>query len=232
MTIRADEFFGKDLKVYNTKMTEIIIQQTKEDIAILQEKLEKLEELQRTKSPAEEAYKRVYGCYPPTTPSVSNSEDERWSAFQKGYNASKEECSEWKNVALLFGEELVSISPCGYYDMTAEEWVKWAKGAYEKNSDDLLKLVREKQRKCEALVDKLQDKNPKPPFEPTPQEPAKNKVPLYTRFTDRGAYGQIYFDDALRAVRSFLVDEAVIENENHEYITFTLQKSLLEFTND
>ena len=50
------------------------------------------EELQRTKSPVEEAFYRVYGCYPPTTPSVSNSEDERWSAFQKGYNASKEEC--------------------------------------------------------------------------------------------------------------------------------------------
>jgi hypothetical protein len=67
--------------------------------------------------------------------------------------------------------------------------------------------------------------------EPTPQEPAKDKVPLYTRFTGEGAYGQIYFDDALRVVRSFLVDEAVIENEDHEYITFTLQKSLLEFTN-
>ena len=99
MTIRADEFFGKDLKVYDTEMTETI-QQTKEDIAILQEKLQKLEELQRTKSPIEKAFYRVYGCYPPTTPSVSNSEDERWSNFQKGYNASKEECSEWKNVAL------------------------------------------------------------------------------------------------------------------------------------
>ena len=72
-------------------MTETI-QQTKEDIAILQEKLQKLEELQRTKSPIEKAFYRVYGCYPPTTPSVSNSEDERWSNFQKGYNASKEEC--------------------------------------------------------------------------------------------------------------------------------------------
>ena len=91
MTITADEFFGKDLKVYDTKMTETI-QQTKEDIAILQEKLQKLEELQRTKSPIEKAFYRVYGCYPPTTPSVSNSEDERWSNFQKGYNASKEEC--------------------------------------------------------------------------------------------------------------------------------------------
>ena len=69
------------------------IQQTKEDIAVLQEKLKKLEELEieNHKSPVEEAYKRVYGWYPPTTPSVSNSEDERWSNFQKGYNASKEE---------------------------------------------------------------------------------------------------------------------------------------------
>ena len=39
------------------------------------------------KSPAEEAYKEVYGWYPPTTPSVCNYEDNRWSAFQSGYNA-------------------------------------------------------------------------------------------------------------------------------------------------
>ena len=38
------------------------------------------------KSPVEVAYKRVYGEYPPTTPSVSNYEDNRWSAFQSGYS--------------------------------------------------------------------------------------------------------------------------------------------------
>ena len=38
------------------------------------------------KSPVEAAYKRVYGWYPPTTPSVSNYEDNRWSAFQSGYS--------------------------------------------------------------------------------------------------------------------------------------------------
>ena len=41
----------------------------------------------KPKSPAEEAYKAVYGAYPPTTPSVSNFEDTRWSVFQAGYNA-------------------------------------------------------------------------------------------------------------------------------------------------
>ena len=45
----------------------------------------------KPKSPVEEAYKRVYGAYPPTTPSVSNYEDNRWSAFQNGYNSSKED---------------------------------------------------------------------------------------------------------------------------------------------
>jgi hypothetical protein len=44
------------------------------------------------KSSAEKAYKEVYGWYPPTTPSVSNYEDNRWSAFQKGYTSAKEDC--------------------------------------------------------------------------------------------------------------------------------------------
>jgi hypothetical protein len=145
-------------------MTEI--EKTEGEIKILQAKLELLKEMEKHKSPCEEAYKEVYGCYPPTTPSVSNSEDERWSAFQQGYNASKEDCKV--------------------------------------------------------------DEEPKP----TSQPPAKDKVLLYTRFEDEGNDSQIFFDDALRVVRSFLVDEAVIENEDHEYITFTLQKSLLEFPND
>jgi hypothetical protein len=78
-----------ELLVEQQKTNDETIQTLKEDIAILQEKLQKLEELQRTKSPVEEAYKKVYGAYPPTTPSVSNFEDTRWSVFQAGYNASK-----------------------------------------------------------------------------------------------------------------------------------------------
>ena len=72
------------------KMTEI--EKTEGEIKVLQAKLELLKEMENHKSPAEEAYKAVYGWYPPTTPSVSNYEDNRWSAFQKGYNASKEDC--------------------------------------------------------------------------------------------------------------------------------------------
>jgi hypothetical protein len=68
-------------------MTETI-QQLKEDIAILQEKLQKLEELQRTKSPAEEAFKRVYYRYPDKL----DVEHGGWDIFEKGYNTSKEDC--------------------------------------------------------------------------------------------------------------------------------------------
>ena len=72
------------------KMTEI--EEVKAQLKVLQAKLELLKEMENYKSSAEKAFKKVYGEYPPTTPSVSNSEDERWSNFQKGYNASKEEC--------------------------------------------------------------------------------------------------------------------------------------------
>ena len=38
------------------------------------------------KSPLEAAYKRVFGEYPPTDPSVHNFDDNQWFAFQKGYS--------------------------------------------------------------------------------------------------------------------------------------------------
>jgi hypothetical protein len=63
------------------------VESIKAEIKVLQSKLEFYEELEKTKSSVEEAYKRVYGAYPPTTPSVSNFEDTRWSVFQAGYNA-------------------------------------------------------------------------------------------------------------------------------------------------
>ena len=38
------------------------------------------------KSPIEAAYKRVFGEYPPTDPSVHNFDDNQWFAFQNGYS--------------------------------------------------------------------------------------------------------------------------------------------------
>ena len=76
-------------------MTEI--QKVKAEIKVLQSKLSFLEELEKTKSPVEEAFKDWMGVYPPTNPSVDNIFDIRWRAFQMGYNAAYEEkVSEWE----------------------------------------------------------------------------------------------------------------------------------------
>ena len=57
-------------------MTEI--EKTKGEIKVLQSKLALLEELDRVKSPAEEAFKRVYCRYPDKYGSA-------WDIFEKGY---------------------------------------------------------------------------------------------------------------------------------------------------
>ena len=76
-------------------MTEI--QKVKAEIKMLEKKLSFLEELEKTKSPVEEAFKDWMGVYPPTNPSVDNIFDIRWRAFQMGYNAAYEEkVSEWE----------------------------------------------------------------------------------------------------------------------------------------
>lgn len=40
--------------------------------------------------------------------------------------AEKQEPVAWKNAAMRLGEELSSVGPEGYYDMTAEQWLSWA----------------------------------------------------------------------------------------------------------
>ena len=67
------------------------IEEVKAQIKVLQSKLSFLEELSKTKSPVEEAYKRVYGWYPDTGIGTGMSYV-WWDVFCKGYNASKEDC--------------------------------------------------------------------------------------------------------------------------------------------
>ena len=81
-----EQFYGP---LDGGKMTEI--EELKAQIKVLEKKLSFLEELEQTKSPAEEAYKRWMDVYPPTGPSVDGIDDIRWRAFQMGYNAAYEE---------------------------------------------------------------------------------------------------------------------------------------------
>ena len=64
------------------------IEKTEKEIAVLQKKLELLKEMEKHKTPCEEAFKKVFNHYP-------NEKDFRegiWFGFEKGYNASKEDC--------------------------------------------------------------------------------------------------------------------------------------------
>ena len=148
---------------YETPMTEIEeeIEKVKAQIKVLEKKISFLEELEKTKTPCEEAYKRVYGNYPTTHITDGCWDSPTWMHFVNGYKSAQK-------------------------DYKVGEF----------------------------------------------QEPAKDVVSLYERFVNEGAYGMTSFENALRVVNDFLLDEGVIEDESGEYITFTLQKSLLDTPND
>lgn len=138
-------------------MTETI-QQLKEDIAILQEKLQKLEELEKTKTPVEECYKDWWGEYPGDENWTSDAT--RWQGFQAGYNAAYEEKvaqepeeNEWKSVALRFGEKLSGYLSDGYYELSPAAWFRWAVFTYGKGQQ-IKNAVRESVRWCEENPDK------------------------------------------------------------------------------
>ena len=80
---------------YETPMTksEEEIEKVKAQIKVLEKKLSFLEELEKTKSPVEEAYKRVYGVYP-----MTDLGDGCWENFQKGYEQAQKDykVGEWE----------------------------------------------------------------------------------------------------------------------------------------
>ena len=65
-------------------MTEI--EEVKAQIKVLEKKLSFLEELEKTKSPYEEGYKKVFGYYP-----VTDIGDGYWEYFQNGYKQAQKD---------------------------------------------------------------------------------------------------------------------------------------------
>ena len=77
------------LEIKERKMTsKETIQTVKEDIALLQEKLKKLEEMEKHKTPAEEAFYRVYSRY------SGELDGSSWDIFEKGYNEAHKDAVE------------------------------------------------------------------------------------------------------------------------------------------
>ena len=78
---------------YETPMTknEEEIEKVKAEIKVLEKKLSLLEEAEKTKTPCEEAYKRVYGNYPFTDIADTCWSGSTWTDFSTGYNAAQED---------------------------------------------------------------------------------------------------------------------------------------------
>jgi len=68
-------------------MTEI--EEVKAQIKMLEKKLSFLEELEKTKSPVEEAFKDNYGVYPNELKTTDDFNC--WKSFKRGYNAAQED---------------------------------------------------------------------------------------------------------------------------------------------
>jgi hypothetical protein len=112
------------------------IEKTKAEIKMLEKKLSFLEELEKTKSPVEEAYKDAYGKYPvkdvseDLTP-LDNWNVISWDAFQKGYDAAYEE--KVKETAQERGERLHKD-----VERVVKENLEWCEEHPEKSVEDYL----------------------------------------------------------------------------------------------
>jgi len=191
-------------------MTEI--EKTEGEIKVLQAKLELLKEMENHKSPVEEAYKEVYGWYPPTTPSVDNYEDTRWSAFQNGYNASQEPEKEQK-----WDVVRESVKWCEEHrDESVEEYLKpQTPDKIEENLREAFQKVqqteewKETQRKIDGNYDELVEKdNPKPMDDVVNRLIKKYQAQkLWNRVRDELGYSVDCCDSIVDLVEDWILDE-------------------------
>ena len=203
-----------ETKLEVKKMTEI--EKTEGEIKVLQAKLELLKEMENHKTPAEEAFKRVYGWYPPTTPSVDNYEDTRWSAFQNGYNASQKPEKEQK------------------WDVVRES-VKWCEEHPDESVEDYLKphtpekteqLLREAFKKVQQTEEwKETQRKIDSNYEEKVEEEPKPMNEVLDRLENK-------YKDAEENAASYMTDEVVNrmlkkwEENPPDFLKFELGKTL------
>jgi hypothetical protein len=147
-------------------MTEI--EKTEGEIKVLQAKLELLKEIEKHKSPVEEAYERVYGNYPMGEPF--------WIVFKKGYeSAQKDYKVEEPKKEQKWGDIVrESVKWCKEHpDESVEDWIKpQTPEQIEKSLREAFQKVqqteewKETQRKIDSNYNELVESGTEPP-EPT-----------------------------------------------------------------
>ena len=71
---------------------------------------------------------------------------------------------DWRNVAIRVGEELSSVGPDGYYDMTADQWIDWAMaqkphGTLSLAQQDLIRRAEEAFEASQQLIQSYLEKD-------------------------------------------------------------------------
>ena len=103
------------------------IEKTKGEIKVLQAKLELLKEMEKYKTPVEEAYKRVYGNYPDTGLGTGFSYV-WWDVFQKAYEQAQkdykvEEPEELKTLYQMLYDRVWIEPCCDEFCNIVKEWM-------------------------------------------------------------------------------------------------------------
>jgi hypothetical protein len=91
------------------------------DREAMKQALEALEMLAKWEHPASHITTKSGRIYPHHV--AANAATALRTAIEQ---AEKQEPAAWNNAAIRLGEELSSIGPDGYYNMTAEQWLDWA----------------------------------------------------------------------------------------------------------
>ena len=174
-------------------MTEI--QKVKAEIKVLQSKLSFLEELEKTKSPVEEAFKDYWGEYPETENRACGGP--RWEGFQAGYNYAQKDykVGEWEptpqtpeqvadGLKEAFREAVKqgvvsSTKPPTLYDLIADWW------------DEIFMNNNEAAVTIESLVEDIEEWLPK-------EQSAAGSQNVYVECTVEG------FNDCLNKIKGKL----------------------------
>ena len=65
------------------------------------------------------------------------------AAVKEALAQPEQELLAWKNAALRVGEDLSSIGPNGYYNMTAQQWLDWAMAQQPRGNNSLAQTEQE-----------------------------------------------------------------------------------------
>lgn len=173
-----------DIKMDEPVQFMTAIEHVKVQIKELEKKLYQLEreEQQNAKSPAEQAYKKVYGKYPPDISPETGLSYLFWDVFEKGYNAGKGE-SEEKEIS----EEVKGLQE--------KEWSIQVKAPQESAHEPGEKIHEE-------MEEFLKEKNKKP-YIPIKDSPYKW---ICSSFSEKLGNKKLY--DVLKMEYNFSSDQA------------------------